>query len=233
VNISKEIIDFCFDNRISTTEVSDALGKVEPFSKVMPINKGKYSVGAVRCIFTAHNSNYAVHEQIIEVKKGDVVIIFTHDCKERAIIGDVISKYTLLYRGAAAIVVEGMVRDLARLYREDYPIWSNGTTPVGCFNKPSEAYPADLETKIRSQLEGGIAVADDGGVVIIPPDRMNKDTLERLKRIEMQESIWYYCLDVLKWDTKKIVCDKSYLDNPTELSNTQSEITKFLNKPLD
>ena len=111
--------------------------------------------------------------------------------------------------------------------------WSNGTTPVGCFNKPSEAYPADLETKIRSQLEGGIAVADDGGVVIIPPERINKDTLERLKRIEMQESIWYYCLDVLKWDTKKIVCDKSYLDNPTELSNTQSEITKFLNKPLD
>lgn len=233
MNFNNEIIDFCFDNRISTTEVSDALGKVGPFSKAMPINRGKYSVGSVRCIFTAHNSNYAVHEQIIDVQKGDIVIIFTHDCKERAIIGDVISKYILLYQGAAAIVVEGMVRDLARLYREDYSIWSNGTTPVGCFNTRSEAYPADLEHKIRSQFEGSIAVADDGGVVIIPPERINKDTLERLKRIEMQESIWYYCLDVLKWDTKKIVCDKRYLDNPTELSNAQLEITKFLNKPLD
>ena len=43
--------------------------------------------------FTANNSNYSVHEQILDVKQGDVVIIFTHNCNGRAIIGDLIAKF--------------------------------------------------------------------------------------------------------------------------------------------
>jgi len=49
-NIREKIVDFCLDNRISLTEVSDALGKKEPFPEVFPINIGKYSAGRVRCI---------------------------------------------------------------------------------------------------------------------------------------------------------------------------------------
>ena len=228
-----EILDYIRKNRVSTTEIADALGKSGVFPKVQPVNTQQYRIGTVRCVFTANNSNYAVHEQIRDVKDNEVIIIFTHGCEGRAIIGDLISKYTLLYKGAAAIVVQGMVRDVAALRREGFAVWSEGVSPLGCYNVPAEAYPADLERKMRETYENGIAVCDDGGVTVIPSTMINAEMLKRLHRIEMQEDIWFFCLDTLKWDTKKIVCDKAYLKETDLLSSVHIEQLNELTRPLD
>lgn len=233
MNYVEEIIRFCRKNRVSTTEVADAMGKTGVFPKVLPISLNQYRVGPVRCIFTANNSNYAVHEQVRDVKEGEVVIVFAHQCDERAIIGDLITKYVLLYRGAEAIVVQGMVRDAARLRREGFAIWSDGVSPLGCHNQLTEHYPRDLQLEMREKFEGGIAVCDDGGVTVIPAARINAETLERLQQIEVQEDIWFFCLDTLKWDTKKIVCDKDYLKETDLFSKTHLEQLNILRRPLD
>lgn len=233
MNYTSQIIDFCISNRVSTTEVADALGKSGVIPKVQPVSPNKFCVGPVRTVFTANDSNYAVHDQIRDVQKGEVVIIFTHNCNDRAVIGDLISKYVLLYRGAAAVVVLGMVRDAARLRREGYAIWSEGVTPLGCFNTLSDPFPPELKESIQKSYEGGIAVCDDGGVTVIPKDSLTEDTLSRLHRIEMQEDIWFFCLDTLKWDTKKIVCDKAYLTEQGLLSSIHINQLKELYKSLD
>lgn len=229
----QEIINFCIENRVSTTEVADALGKSGVLPKVLPINLNQYRIGPVRTIFTANNSNYSVHEQLRNVKKGEIVIIFAHRCEERAIIGDLVAKFTLLYKGAAALVVQGMVRDAAAIRREGYAIWSYGVSPLGCFNTPSDPYPCDLENEMRVLYDGGVAICDDGGVSIIGKEKLNAEMLERLKRIEMQEDIWFFCLDTLKWDTLKIVCDKAYLTEKNLLSTIHLNKLDELSKPLD
>ncbi len=234
MNYSEKIIDFCRKNRVSTTEVADALGKSGVFPKVLPISPSLYKVGAIRCVFAANNSNWDVHEQVRQVREGDVVLILTYCCEpDRAIIGDIISKYVLLYRGAAAIIVQGPVRDVAALRREGYALWSIGVSPLGCFNKPVESYPLKLEAEMRAKYEGGLAICDDGGVTIIESSLLNEDTLQRLNRIEMQEDIWFYCLDTLKWDTKKIVCDKAYLSETDLLSKVHMQQLMELKKSLD
>ncbi len=233
MNYAEEILKFCRKNRVSTTEVADALGKTGVFPKVLPITLDQYRVGRVRCVFTANGSNYAVHEQVRDVNEGEVVIVFAHECEGRAIIGDLISKYVLLYRGAEALVVQGMVRDAARLRREGFAIWSDGVTPLGCHNKPTECYPKQLKIEMRALYEGGIAVCDDGGITVIPPSRINSDTLERLQQIEMQEDLWFFCLDTLKWDTKKIVCDKDYLTELSLFSKVHLERLELLKRSLD
>lgn len=233
MNYANEILDFCIENRVSTTEVADALGKSGVLPKVGPINFDQYRAGPVRAIFTANNSNYAVHEQIRDVQKGEVVIIFTHQCDGRAIIGGLVSKFILLYKGAAALVVQGMVRDAASLRRQGYAVWSEGVSPLGCFNIPSDPYPQDIEEQMRVSYEGGVAVCDDGGVTVIPRDKLDAKMSARLRRIEMQEDIWFFCLDTLKWDTKKIVCDKAYLTEQSLLSSIHIEQLKELSEPLD
>jgi 4-hydroxy-4-methyl-2-oxoglutarate aldolase len=234
MNAIAQILDFCKKNRVSTTEVADALGKAGVFPKVLPISNNLYRAGPVRCIFTANNSNWDVHEQVRQVQEGEVVIIFTHGCDaDRAIIGDLISKFVLLYRGAAAIVVQGPVRDVASLRREGYALWSDGVSPLGCYNNPVEPYPPALELEMRAQYEGALAICDDGGVTIIAKDLLNEEMLYRLQRIEMQEDIWFFCLDTLKWDTKKIVCDKAYLNETDLLSSVHVQQLEELNKPLD
>lgn len=229
----EKIVEFITRNRVSTTEVADALGKSGVFPGVQPVNPNQYRVGPIRCVFAANNSNYAVHEQIREVKEGEVVIVFAHNCSQRAIIGDLISKFLLLYKGAAAIVVQGLVRDVASLRREGYAVWSEGVSPLGCFNTPAEAYPPYLQQEVRSKYEGGIAVCDEGGVSVIPREMLTGEMLARLQRIEMQEDIWFFCLDTLKWDTKKIVCDKAYVTEQGLLSSTHIEQLKDLAQPLD
>jgi 4-hydroxy-4-methyl-2-oxoglutarate aldolase len=233
VSYTDKILNFCIENRVSTTEVADALGKSGVLPKVAPINTEQFRVGPVRAIFTANNSNYSVHDQIRDVKKGEVVIIFAHQCDGRSIVGDLVSKFILLYKGAAALVVQGTVRDAAALRRESYAVWSEGVSPLGCFNIPSEPYPQELEMQMRAAYEGGVAVCDDGGVTVIPRDKLNEEMLTRLRRIEMQEDVWFFCLDTLKWDTKKIVCDKAYLTEQGLLSSIHIEQLNELSQPLD
>ena len=215
-----QILEYCVANRVSSTEVADALGKSGVLPRVQPVNFGQYRAGVVRTIFTANESNYAVHEQIRNVQKGEVVIIFAHACDERALLGDLVSKYLLLYRGAAAVVVAGLVRDAARLRREGYAVWAEGVTPLGCHNQPAAPFPLALEQQLRERYEGGIAVCDDGGVSVMPAAVLTDEMLTRLRQIEMQEDIWFFCLDTLKWDTKKIVCDRAYLTEQELLSST-------------
>ena len=234
MNDLENIIDFCLRNRVSTTEVADALGKSGVLPNVLPLTTGHYRVGPVRTVFTSDNSNYAVHEQIREVQSGEVVIIFAHNCDERAIIGDLVTKFLLLYRGAVAVVVKGLVRDASRLRRDNYAVWSEGVSPLGCYNTPAGApFPHDLETNLRKEYQGGIAVCDDGGVTVIPASRITSDTLARLRRIEMQEDIWFFCLDTLKWDTKKIVCDKDYLTEMNLFSSIHMQQLLELSQPFD
>lgn len=210
MNFTDQILNYIQSNRVSTTEIADALGKDGVLPGLRPLVTEQYRVGRIRTIFAANGSNYSVHEQIRDVQAGDVVLIFVHNCGDKAILGDLISKFLLIYRQVAAVVVDGLVRDAARLRRENYAVWSAGVTPLGCHNKPAPPFPEDQAEKLRNDYDGGLAICDEGGVVLIPSRHLGKELLERIKRVETQEDLWYYCLDTLKWDTKRIVCDKDY-----------------------
>ena len=233
MNYTNEIIKYVRRNRVSTTEVADALGKAGVLSGLHALTPDHFRVGRAHCIFTANQSNYALHEQIKEIEEGDVAIVFADNCESRALLGDLICRYIVLYRGAEALIVDGLVRDASRLRRERYPVWCAGATPLGCFNRPADPFPAAREAQIRKQVEGGVAVCDDGGVVVIPPDRLNADMLSKLEQIELQEDIWYYCLNTLKWDTKRIVCDNDYLNQTDLLPGTYRDQLAKLKTPLD
>jgi len=233
MSIANEIIDFCKKNRVSTTEVADALGKSGVFKGPLPINNGKYEVGSIFCVFAANGSNYDVHDQIREVKEGDIVLIFTENCHEKAIFGALVAKFILLYKGAAAIIVQGKVRDAAELCREKYSIWCEGVTPLGCHNQSADGFDLNKKEALLREFHGAIAVCDEGGVTIISNEFINDETLKKLQLIEMQEDIWQFCLDSLKWDTKKIVCDKAYLTETDDLPPKHIENLENLKIKLD
>lgn len=208
------IIDYIRRNRASTTEVADCLGKTGALPNIMPINRGHFKVGNVKWVYAYDNSNYPVHEQIRDTQEGDIVFIEAFDCGERAIIGELVSKFLLLYKQAQAIICNTKFRDAAALLKENYPIWCTGFTPVGCFNvKPSYEFDKVIEEKNRNLYNGAIAVCDDCGVVMIPKQFHTEEFYKKLEAIETQEDIWFDRLDHYKEDTFNIVCLKSYLKN--------------------
>jgi regulator of RNase E activity RraA len=211
--IQKEIIEFIKRNHVSTTEVSDCLDKSGSLLGIKSLTSQKFAVGPVHWVYGYNESNWEVHEQLISVKEGEIILVELFNCNDRAVFGSLVSKYLLLYRQVAGIVVMGNVRDVHTLIKENYPIWSYGVNPVGCFNKKN-SIPLDPQIFEQHQkiYAGALAVCDDCGVVIIPPSKVNPEFLQRLRNIEELEDIWFDCIDRKKWNTYETVCLKKYRD---------------------
>lgn len=210
--VKRKIIEYIKINRVSTTEVADCLGKIGVIENALPLNRGHFCVGEIRYLFAVGESNWNVHEDLEKECKNKIVFIDCIDVNNRAIIGDIVSKYTILYKRARAIVTNGKMRDAHILIKENYPIWCSGVSPVGCFNKKvdTQKYIDEINSN-REYYEGAIAVCDDSGCVVIPKDKITVEFYESLERIEEQEDIWYDCIDRRKWSTYRTICLKDYL----------------------
>lgn len=213
MEIKDKIIKYIKKNRVSTTEVADCLGKSGALKDVLPLTPRHFAVGEIEYLYAIEDSNWTVHEGLDNHSVSDkIVLIDAIDVHDRAIIGDIVSKYILLYCENRAIVCTGKMRDAHYLIKENYPIWCKGVSPVGCFNKPVNTTDFDNIISERKELyQGAIAVCDDSGVVVIPKDKINEEFYDKLVAIELQEDIWYDCIDRKKWSTYKTICLKEYL----------------------
>ena len=132
--MKNKIIQFIEENRVSSTEVADALGKMGCIEKIHILNRGYHRVGEVVIVYAINNSNYEVHKQLAELDLTDK-ILYVHNVNcDRAIFGDLVTKYVLLYKRAKAIVINGVLRDAHTLIKENYPIWCESVSPIGCVN---------------------------------------------------------------------------------------------------
>ncbi len=206
------IIDFIKRNRVTTTEVADCLGKTGAVDGVVPINRGHFCVGVIRWTYASDESNWQVHKDIMDTQEAEIIFIDSFNCNGRAVIGELVSKYLLLYCQAAAIISNAPMRDAGAIIRENYPIWAKGVSPVGCFNtKPVIDIGQGIKEKAKEFYDGAIAVCDDCGVVVIPKELHTEEFLNKLNFIENQEDIWFDRLDHLHENTFEIVCEKKYL----------------------
>ncbi|WP_195547314.1 RraA family protein [Bacteroides intestinalis] len=212
-SIVTEAISLIEANKISSTEVGDVLGKKGQIEGVHALNKGMFRTGEVAFIYAINNSNYEVHRQLAEKDiKGKILFVYNVNC-DKAIFGDLVTKYIMLYKQARAIVVTGKLRDAHTLIKEQYPIWLEDVSPIGCVNKQNgEDLDVEEYERLKAIYEGAVMVCDDSGVVMIPKEKITGQLLTKLNFIEFQEDIWFYCLDTLKMSTFDIVCRKKYLD---------------------
>lgn len=228
MNIRDKCIDLIESNRISSTEVADALDKTGVLTDLQPVNPGRHVVGMVHYVFAHDESNWPLHEQIQVVPENCVLYVDTFNCNDRAIFGDLVSKYLLLYKRVKGIVVKGKMRDIPDIKKYTFPIWCTGYSPLGCYNKkvhPSDEILKQVEER-KSLLNNGILICDDSGCTLIKENLVTVDTYNRLELIELQEDIWSFCINTLKWSTFDTVCLKKYLTNPEVLPDILKEKVK-------
>ena len=210
----KQALDLIEANKISTTEVADVLGKTGQIEGVHALNQGLFKAGEVKFVYAINNSNYEVHRQLAEADdiRDKILFVYNVNC-DRAIFGDLVSKYIMLYKRAKAIVVNGKLRDAHKLIKEKYPIWLEDVSPIGCVNRPNGLDLDEKEFhKLKNVYDGSIMICDDSGVVMIPKDKIDEKLITKLQFIEFQEDVWFYCVDTLKMSTFDTVCKKKYLE---------------------
>ncbi|WP_392534979.1 hypothetical protein [Nostoc sp. C117] len=230
-NIQSEIINLIKKNRISSVEVADALSKSGVIEGPKPLNRGKFVVGEVQYIYGYSESNWSIHEHGENIKERCILFVDTFNFHDKAAFGDIVAKYFILYKGVEGIVVNGLLRDVHRLIKEDYPIWCTGITPLGCYNHYVSLSDdiREMAAAKRQYLEGSIMVCDDSGCTLIAKQQINQELFRKLDFIELQEDIWYYCIDTLKWSTYKTICEKAYLKE----RNILPEVLKQRMKEFD
>lgn len=208
---TKKIVDYIKRNRVSTTEIADCLGKTGVLEQVFPLNRGHFKAGKIHYVYACNESNWTLHEQLVDIKEGEIIVVDAYDCGNRSVLGELVCKYTLLYQQAAAVVCIAPVRDVPALIRENYAVWSKGVSPVGCFNIKPERLPEEALLKERKDyFNGAIAVCDDCGVVIIPKEFHTEEFYKKIQDMEAQEDIWFNMLDHYGMNTFEIVCLKKY-----------------------
>jgi 4-hydroxy-4-methyl-2-oxoglutarate aldolase len=206
-----QIIQRIRRNRISSTQVADCLDKSGAVESVKALNLGHHRVGPVYWTYAYNESNWELHDQVREAPEGAIVLTEAFACGQRAIYGELVAKYMILYRQVAALVVRGLLRDGPPLIKERWPIWCEGLTPLGCFNaKNAASLDSAVLTQRRAYYDDSVAVCDDTGVVVIGKAYHTEAFLAKLDWIEEQEDLWFDCIDRLKWDTFETVCLKKY-----------------------
>lgn len=209
-----KILEYIKKNRVSTTELADCMGKQGLIENAISLNKKHFIAGKVHYSYCDDESNWNVHKTIQNVPENSVVFIDDLGSNNRAIFGDLVAKYLFLYQQVAGVVTNGKIRDAHTLIKENYPIWSNGTNPVGCFNiEPANPIEDQILSSRMKFFENALIVADDTGVVVITNEFMTEDFYKKLEWIEEQEDIWFDCIDRKKWNTFETICLKKYEEN--------------------
>jgi len=206
--MKKTIIDFIKRNRVSTTELADCMGKKGALKHVAPITKGQFVVGSLFYVYAYGGTNWDVHRQLEKVEDNDIVYIEALNKKDKAIFGDLVAKYLILYRQVNAIVTNGLLRDAPRLIKEKWPIWCRGFSPLGYSNEQTQLTKEaeELIQKRQKKYSGAIIVCDDTGVIVIPKKYHTKKFLKKIKEIEEQEDAWFDAIDTQKLSTFQTVC---------------------------
>lgn len=134
--------------------------RLRPLTTVRPFS------GVALTVATAPNDNLLAYAAVSVAAPGDVLFIATENFDGAAVIGDIFGGFAH-NKGIAAVVTDGLVRDLDGLESLGLPVFARGVSP----NSPQKNGPGEIGGTITLgglRIESGdLVVGDRDGVVII------------------------------------------------------------------
>jgi regulator of RNase E activity RraA len=162
--------------------------------------------------------NLMVHKSLDVAQPGDVIVIDAGGSRMNAVLGDLVATKAK-YRGIAAFIVDGYIRDLPGIVEAGMPVFAKGITPIG----PLHRGPGEINYPIQC---GGIVVnpgdiicGDVNGVVVVPQE-IAATLLTRLEAKREGEA--EYCAAVKRGDFSNAWVDAFLLQNGCEMENEET-----------
>ena len=113
--------------------------------------------------------NLMLHAAIELLQPGDVLAVATVSPTRCGMVGELIA-HALQGRGAAGLILEACVRDVAELRKMGLPIWSKGISASGTVKASAGWVNVPIVCGGAIVNPGDLVVADDDGVVVVPRD---------------------------------------------------------------
>ncbi len=151
-----------------TGSICDALGRVGAMDySIKPLNPGWQFVGPAVTVRARPADNLIVYKALEVARPGDVLVIATDGATSCSVLGDLVCAIARA-RGIAALVTDGVVRDLSGIRQVGVPVFCRGVNP----NSPWKDGPGDVNLPVSCGgvvvHPGDVVVGDDDGVVVVP-----------------------------------------------------------------
>ena len=192
---SKDIIKTF--SHFETPDISDMLNRMYAMNPGIRNMANNESICGPACTVKVFpGDNLMVHKVLDVAKPGDIVVIDASSSQSNAVLGDLISRKAK-YRGIAAFVIDGLIRDLPDVSQVGLPVFARGETPIGPLHRgPGEInYPVSCGGIVVNA--GDIIVGDASGVVVVRQE-FAEDTLKHL--CAQKKSMESYVNNVKKGD---------------------------------
>jgi 4-hydroxy-4-methyl-2-oxoglutarate aldolase len=171
-----------------TPNIGDTQGRQGSIDyQIRPVSKTCTSfAGPALTVSVLERDNLAAHVVMKFIQPGDVLMIETHDCVGGAVIGGLMAGH---YRnaGVAAIVTDGLIRDLDELEELGIPVFARGANPNGPHKNGPGSIGLDVTIGCVVVRAGDMVVGDCDGVIVVPQETI-PETLAALEVVLKNEA---------------------------------------------
>jgi 4-hydroxy-4-methyl-2-oxoglutarate aldolase len=147
---------------------------------------GSRVAGPARTVLCGQGDNLAVHEALATVRPGEVLVITMPEPAPFGAVGELVVIQARAC-GAAGMLVDVAVRDVAELKEIGLPIWARFVRVRGT----SKTDPGRLDVPVvvggATIRPGDVVVMDDDGAVVVPAERV-EEVAEGARAREDKES---------------------------------------------
>jgi 4-hydroxy-4-methyl-2-oxoglutarate aldolase len=134
-----------------------------PLIQLLP---GSRAAGPARIALCGQDDNLMVHAIIERIQPGDVLILTMPEPSAVALLGELLATQVKV-KGAAAILVDGAIRDFEELVKLGLPIWTRYIRVRGATKTKIGQLDVPVTVGGTSIAPGDVVVLDaDGGVCI-------------------------------------------------------------------
>lgn len=150
---------------------SDCMNRDQSMAaRIKPLAPGTRLTGQARTVACMVGDNSAIHAALRLIGPGDVLVIAAGGYTEAALWGGLLTR-TALSKGAAGVVIDGSVRDIAEIREAGFPCFAAGAVPAG----PHKGFGGTIDGVIAcagcTVAPGDIILGDDDGIVVVPLGR--------------------------------------------------------------
>jgi 4-hydroxy-4-methyl-2-oxoglutarate aldolase len=192
--------------RLGAATVYEAAGREglvdAEFHQIVP---GSRACGPARIARCAQDDNLMVHAVMAALQPGEVLVLVMPEPTPVALVGDLLATQAQVH-GAAAVLVDGAIRDREELQDMGLPIWARHVRSRGAL----KGTPGELDVEVAVAgariRPGDLVVLDADGVTVVAAERaaevldasQAREEKERVKRERLQAGALSYDLDGLR-----------------------------------
>lgn len=167
-------------------DAMDGRGALDATIKAVDPERASFIGVALTCE-TGPSDNLAIVGALSLAKPGDVLICASDAFRETAVVGDIVSAMAR-NAGIAAIVIDGMARDLIGIKGVGMPVFSRGVTPNSCVKTGPGRIGLPVVAGGVHVQSGDVVMGDLDGVVVIPQAELDAviARVDHIRKVEAE-----------------------------------------------